>query len=302
MLYTLPQYILLFFIYGILGWCAEVAFAGFTTHELVNRGFLNGPVCPIYGFGMVAMLLVVGPWIKNVVVLFFVGMIITTGVELFGGLILYKIFHTRWWDYSNYKWNFHGLICPQFCLVWGVACVVVLRVIHPLIAAPVRMIPPLPLLIVDAVFLVGFVADVSVSAAEAIGLNKHLQQIDELRAAMRVTSDKLTTVIGGNAITADALLDEQKLQLTLAAMEGRDNAADLADQIKSLSARAGEMRAKGEKLLRQRFFGTGRLLRAFPDMKSSLHAESLDAILAHISALAAAAKKSASELKDKLVK
>lgn len=107
--YALLHTIFFFFVYAFLGWCVEVAYAAITTRELVNRGFLNGPICPIYGCGMTVMITVLGrftmpssdmAWYQNVLVAFFGGMVITTLVELVGGYILYKMFHTRWWDYS----------------------------------------------------------------------------------------------------------------------------------------------------------------------------------------------------------
>ena len=89
------QLLLYFVLYAFLGWCAEVAFAAVTTRQLVNRGFLNGPQCPIYGFGMVALLVVLGPWRQNLPAVFFGSMVLATLVELVGGWLLYRLFHTR---------------------------------------------------------------------------------------------------------------------------------------------------------------------------------------------------------------
>ena len=113
------QLLLYFFLYAFLGWCAEVAFAAVTTRQLVNRGFLNGPQCPIYGFGMVALLVVLGPWRQNLPAVFFGSMVLATLVELVGGWLLYRLFHTRWWDYTDQRWNLGGYICPKFSLLWG---------------------------------------------------------------------------------------------------------------------------------------------------------------------------------------
>ena len=121
-----------FFLYVCIGWGVEVVYAAIKEHKLVNRGFLCGPICPIYGCGMTVMIAVLGrftmpssdmAWYQNVLVAFFGGMVITTLVELVGGYILYKIFHTRWWDYSKYRFNLGGFICPQFSLLWGLGSV-----------------------------------------------------------------------------------------------------------------------------------------------------------------------------------
>lgn len=287
-----------FLIYAFLGWCAEVAFAAVTLHALVNRGFLNGPICPIYGCGMVCMLVLLGDAAASLPAVFFGGMVITTLVELIGGWALYQLFHTRWWDYSNFKWNLGGYICPQFTLLWGIGSVALVMGVHPVVARLVATVPALPLLVAGGICFVLLAADVALSAAAAVGLNRRLAEIDEMRAAIRKTSDALTTVIGTNAMTMDELLDEQKLQLMLARMEGRDNAAELRAQLTELAARARVERARVEQLARQQFFGMGRLLRAFPHMKAPSHTEAM-AILHEVSARMA---RTAGQLKERLTR
>ena len=290
-----------FFLYGCIGWGVEVVYAAIKEHKLVNRGFLCGPICPIYGFGMVGLVYSVSlipmpdSGSMSAAAIFFIGMILTTAIELVGGWALFKIYHIRWWDYSNMKFNLGGYICPQFSLLWGLGSVLMIKVVHPLLARCSSPMPFKAMLILDVVLFVFFIVDVCVSTAAAIGLNKYLREIDELRAKLRVTSDKLTTVLGTGAMTADTILDEQKLQLALAKLEGRENAAELKLE---MMLRANEMRAKlrdisGDKL------GTRRLLRAFPDMKSLTYAETLASTRAgvrRLNELALAAKTAAQEV------
>lgn len=286
-----------FFLYGCIGWGVEVVYAAIKERRLVNRGFLCGPICPIYGCGMVVLNWTVaalapsgeGKSVSTVAV-FFVGMVLTTAIELVGGWTLFKIYHIRWWDYSNMKFNIGGYICPQFSLLWGLGSVLMIKVVHPLLARGSSPMPFNIMLIVDVVLLVLFVVDVAASTAAAIGLNKYLREIDELRAKLRVTSDKLTTVLGTGAMTADTILDEQKLQLALAKLEGRENADVLRAE---LTIRAAALR---EKLTAAEHdhLGTRRLLRAFPDMKSLNYADTLAATRAamlRLRELTAAAKK-----------
>ena len=255
-----------FTIYSFLGWCSEVIFATVTTGKFVNRGFLNGPVCPIYGFGMIIVLFALTPLQHSILLLYLGGVILPSALELVGGWALYKLYHTRWWDYSMYRFNLGGFICPQFSLLWGLGSVLLMVVVHPLLSKPSAAIPTLVLIWLDVIFGGLFLADLIVSAIQAVGFSKQLARIDELRKAMRTTSDALTEVIGTSAMTMDTLLDEQKLQLTLAAMEGATNAAELRDQLRELAGKAGTLRDTTIRLSKQRFFGTGRLLRAFPDM------------------------------------
>ena len=312
-LYTFLHAVFFFFVYAFLGWCVEVAYAAITRRELVNRGFLNGPICPIYGCGMTVMIAVIGrftmpggdaPWYQNVLVAFFGGMLITTLIELIGGYILYKLFHTRWWDYSKFRFNLGGFICPQFSFLWGLGSVLLMVVVHPLLSKPSSSIPTIVLIWLDAILGIVFIVDVVISVIQAVGLSKQLARIDEMRKALRTTSDALTEVIGTSAMTMDTLLDEQKLQLTLAAMEGATNAAEMRTQLRELSNKARSMRDVTIHMSKQRFFGTGRLLLAFPDMVPDRKEafDSLRTVLNNVTARAKAAAKQAVETGKNAVK
>lgn len=297
--------VFLFFLYSFLGWCVEVAYAAITTRRLVNRGFLNGPVCPIYGCGMTVMIFLLGrfsipmpgaadPWYVRLIAVFFGGMIITTLTELVGGYLLYKLFHTRWWDYSSYRFNLGGFICPQFSLLWGIGSVILMLFVHPLLNGSSAHIPRQVLLGVDLTVGLLFAADLAASVVQAVGLGRQLARIDDVRAGLRRVSDALTGVIGTGAMTVDTLLDEQKLQLTLGAMEGRDNAAELGGQLRDLADKAREVRRASVQMSRQKFFGTGRLLRAFPDMVPDRR-EAMVALRAALSRAASAARQAVSD-------
>lgn len=295
-LYTVWQYIFFFFLYSMLGWISEVIFAALDTGKLVNRGFLNGPLCPIYGSGMVAILFLIGRWADNVFVVFFGGMLITTLVELIGGIILYRAFHTRWWDYSDQPFNLGGYICLKFSLMWGLGSILLVMVFHPLIEKPVLSIPETPLVVIDLVLLALFAVDLGLSIAAAIGLNKRMTQIEEARSAMRVLSDKLTEVVGTSALNADELLDEQKLQLALARMEGRDNMEQLRTEFEARAAEAtARYRAAVNQLEQNTRFGPGRLLKAFPRMKSRDHADTVARLRVRAGTLAQRARKAVKE-------
>ena len=95
--FSLYQTLAYFLIYSCLGWCLEVVYAAVTTGKLVNRGFLNGPVCPIYGFGMVIVLYALTPLVDNTLLLYLGGVILPSVLELVGGWALYKLYRTRWW-------------------------------------------------------------------------------------------------------------------------------------------------------------------------------------------------------------
>lgn len=120
---SLYQALWYFCIYAFLGWVVEVAFHALKLGKIINRGFLNGPVCPIYGFGMLAICLLMNvpaPGQEERVglpVLLATGMAFATTIELIGGWLLNTFFHARWWDYSEEPFQFHGYICLRFSVL-----------------------------------------------------------------------------------------------------------------------------------------------------------------------------------------
>ena len=139
--FSLYQILAYFLIYSCLGWCVEVIYAAVTTGELVNRGFLNGPVCPIYGFGMILVLFALTPLEHSVLLLYIGGVILPSALELVGGWALYKIYHTRWWDYHDMKFNIHGRICLETMLPFGLLGTFALYRINPFLMMLFHRIP-----------------------------------------------------------------------------------------------------------------------------------------------------------------
>ena len=226
--FSLYQILAYFLIYSCIGWCLEVVYAAVTTGQLVNRGFLNGPVCPIYGFGMIIVLFALTPLQHSILLLYIGGVILPSALELVGGWALYKLYRTRWWDYSDYPFNIGGYICLEFCLLWGVGTLVVMRIVHPVIANLVAMIPPLVGLILMCVLYAVYAADVVVTAIAASSLADTLDTMEKLGESIHAVSDAMTELLGTTALTADQKIDEGRLQLKLAAAEARNSAAGAA--------------------------------------------------------------------------
>ena len=225
--FSLYQTLAYFLIYSCLGWCLEVVYAAVTTGKLVNRGFLNGPVCPIYGFGMVIVLYALTPLVDNTLLLYLGGVILPSALELVGGWALYKLYRTRWWDYSDYPFNIGGYICLEFCLLWGVGTLVVMRIVHPIIAGLVAMVPTLVGVILMCILYAVYATDVVATAIAASTLADTLDTMEKLGDSIHAVSDAMTELLGTTARTADQKMDESRLQLKLAAAEARDNAPKL---------------------------------------------------------------------------
>ena len=133
--------ILYFFVYGFLGWCTEVIFAAFKQHRFVNRGFLNGPICPIYGVGVTLVIACLEAFQSNLLLLYISSVILVTVLEGVTGWAMDKLFHNKWWDYSKLPFNIGGYVCLLFSLIWGVACVFIVYFVHPLIHHVLSLIP-----------------------------------------------------------------------------------------------------------------------------------------------------------------
>ena len=240
--FSLYHVLAFFLIYSCTGWCLEVIFAAATTGQLVNRGFLNGPVCPIYGFGMVIVLFTLTPLQNSVLLLYIGGVILPSALELVGGWALYKLYHTRWWDYSDFPFNIGGYICLEFSLLWGVGTLVVMRIVHPVVAGLVDMIPPFVGFVVMCVLYAVYAADVVVTAFAASGLAKTLDAMEQLADSIHAVSDAMTQLLGTTTLNADQKLDEQRLQLKLAAAEARE----AAPKKRALRETLAAVRAKTE--------------------------------------------------------
>ena len=213
MLFSVYEIMLLFFIYSFLGWCVEVAFVAVTTGKVVNRGFLNGPVCPIYGCGMVGVLIILLPVKNNVWLLFLGGMIICSTVELFGGWILDKIFHMRWWDYSEKPFNIGGYICLPFSIMWGFAVVFAVKLVHTPIMFLVKKVPDIGKLVLIIFLVIIFTVDMIVTLKNLIGIKKSLGQLDLIAEELNNIGNQIKDVVGNSAIDMADKAEQAKDEL-----------------------------------------------------------------------------------------
>ncbi|XCP86732.1 hypothetical protein ABXS75_08055 [Roseburia hominis] len=201
-------FILYFFVYGFLGWCTEVAFAAWKTHHFVNRGFLNGPICPIYGIGVGIVVMFLTPYKSNLILLYITSIILVTALEWLTGFILEKIFHNKWWDYSDMPLNLNGYVCLLFSLIWGVACVLIVDFIHPLIHRVLAFIP-LPVTIpVMTILGIAMFADLYITASGILKMNKRLETMQQIANELHDISDRLGENIYRTTISAIEKQDE----------------------------------------------------------------------------------------------
>jgi len=148
-----------FMLYSFIGWAVEVAYAAYKEKRFVNKGFLAGPICPIYGFGAL-LILELDKFIKSGSLPFYMGIasavVFTTALEYITGYIMEKFLNIKAWDYSNEVLNLHGRICLKFSLFWGMLAYVQLTVLHPVLSMCVNAASQ-PIKQVIAVLLFGLV-------------------------------------------------------------------------------------------------------------------------------------------------
>ena len=192
MIREIEIYIMLFFIYSLAGWLIEMIPATIREKRFVDRGFLVGPYCPIYGCGVILITLLLQKYADDIVVTFFLSVIICGTLEYLTSYIMEKIFKARWWDYSNNKFNINGRICLETLVPFGIGGVLVLFVFNPFLEKIINLIPGLALHIVTGVLCVLFLIDCIVSFKIILNLKEMTKELKDNTAEI---SDKVKKII-----------------------------------------------------------------------------------------------------------
>lgn len=188
---------LMFFIYSFIGWVVEVVYYGITEEKFINRGFLAGPLCPVYGLGFYAAIWIFEPLSNNFFVIFFGMAAACTIVELIAGIILYHAFHMRWWDYSDYKLNFRGYICLRFYVYWGIAASLGIYVLHPMVKLFISNIHQYGKIGVLIFFTVLLLIDLITTVITIVGVRKKFETMEKVVSGTKAVSDIIGSQIYG---------------------------------------------------------------------------------------------------------
>lgn len=264
-----------FFVYGFFGWCSEVAFAAVKERKFVNRGFLNGPLCPIYGIGVTAIVTLMDAYMDNLLLLFLLSGILVTALEWVTGFLLEVLFHHKWWDYSKMPLNLNGYVCLPFSLLWGAACTLIVKYIHPLLWKLLSLIPLWLGIFLLGVLSAALAVDLYVTVTGILKLNKRLERLDEIAKELHRISDQMGENIYENMM--DGLEKQEK-----AKQKAEEKTAELREKAEELKAKTGDLKDRAEKLrekyaqLLENVSGTDkRIMKAFPKMQSRRHRERL---------------------------
>lgn len=168
-----------FIIYSFLGWCLESIYKTIIFKKATNSGFLYGPFCPMYGLGAILMISI-SSISNNIFVIFILGFIVFTIWEYIVGVILEKAFKTRYWDYSNSKFNIQGRICLKNSIYWGILGILLVFVIQPLIERFTNLIPKNILVYVNFILCLAIIVDAIITIYRIMFINKNISQIYEI--------------------------------------------------------------------------------------------------------------------------
>lgn len=204
--YTFIQWLLFFFIYCFVGWVWESCYVSAKNREWINRGFLHGPMLPIYGSGAIIVLLCTIGVRDQIVLTFLFGMIGATILEYVTGACMERLFRVRYWDYSHMPLNLKGYICLPVSLGWGVFSVLLVRVIHVPIENLVLQIPERIAEVVSVVCSSAFAVDFTLSFSEAMDLRDMLIRLSDSNEKIQRLQKRLEVV---SAFAEDGLMQYQ---------------------------------------------------------------------------------------------
>ncbi|MDF2821221.1 MAG: hypothetical protein K0R15_1662 [Clostridiales bacterium] len=251
--YSFYELLWFFAIYSFWGWCGEVIYKAASTGKFVNRGFLNGPICPIYGFGVVIVVVCLTPVKDNLIILFTTSIILTSTLEFITGYALEKVFNEKWWDYLQEPFNIKGYVCLKASLIWGVGCVLVMYVLHPLVMYFIIKLPEHLGIISLIIFFVLLAIDLNFTVSTLLKFKQRIHILSEIEVKITQVSE----TIGEN------LSDK-----VLATIKAKEN------HMQELE----ELRAKYKKLKRETHFVYNRITHAFPKLNSLKSKEFLEKI------------------------
>ena len=187
--FSFPLYFVLFIFYSVGGWvleeiyCTIIDTIKFHKLSIPNRGFLNGPLCPIYGVAAISMALALTPISHSYFLLFFVGMFVCDIVEYLTSFLMEKLFHARWWDYSNNLLNINGRICLWHSFMWGCLSIFFMKVVHPFVLSIFANFSHRAIMIAFVILLALFLYDLAMACVTTINIRSVQSKLYKIKAA-----------------------------------------------------------------------------------------------------------------------
>lgn len=201
-----------FSIYSFLGWVMESIVRTIAEKKIINTGFLKGPFCPIYGIGAIIIFTFLGQFENKPILLFFIAVIVLTIWEYLVGVLLEKIFHTKYWDYSDQKFNFQGRVCLVNSIYWGVLGVIFVKYIHPFIQSLVGMVDIKLLHYVISIITVVLIIDFITTIVKVKNIKMTLEKVEELNKEIKEKLKEIRNLSKETEENAEKVITTENIQ------------------------------------------------------------------------------------------
>lgn len=234
-LYNIYQWFIFFYIYCFLGWCIESTIVSVESKKLINRGFLSGPLLPIYGLGAVLVLFITLPFRDNLLAVYFVGMIGATILEYFTGWLMETIFKVKYWDYSYYKIQYKGRICLVCSLFWGVLSVLLTQVLHKPIERYVLLLNDRFVISIAIIITLVVIADTITSIKATIDINKLMERSEKALSEIKELKSEIELILNNAANQLYYIKDSNEVDFSEFTNKIKTSVDTLKDKIEGLS-------------------------------------------------------------------
>ena len=282
--YSLLQWMLFFYIYCFFGWIIESTYVSVCTGNWVNRGFMRGPVIPIYGTGAVIVLFAVIPFRTSPILVFIVGTVAASILEFVTGFVMERIYKVRYWDYSDKPFNLCGYICLFNSLCWGVLSILLIYLVHSWIEKGVLFLNDMVLLSIDSGISSLFIVDLFNSSTTAVVLKRMLANSQKLKDDLMNIHNKMiefNTAIANGKEKMDELKQMSLQELYISARDNMSNIASDKDspELQNLKNKLDLLKDKYYKRMLAEDKAKFKLLKNNPKAVSYKYKESLREIM-----------------------
>ena len=212
-----------FIIYSFMGWVMESIVRTIAEKKIINTGFLHGPICPIYGIGAIIMFTFLDVFKNNILLLFVISILVLTVWEYLVGVLLEKMFHTKYWDYSDHKFNFQGRVCLTNSICWGVLGVLFVKYIHPFMEGQIAKIDSNILYFVIGIISICVLVDAIVSITKLKTLKGTLDKIENLNKEIKEKLNDIKNLALEAEKTAEEVIAKENIQKLVEKLKKKRN-------------------------------------------------------------------------------
>lgn len=254
---NLQQLFVLFIVYSFMGWVGEVIYCSIPEKHFINRGFLHGPVCPVYGCGGLLVIFTLLPFKDTWIELFLAAMFVTSVLEYITSWLMEILFHNRWWDYSHYKFNINGRVCLLNSVIFGAAGTLALRFVHPLVSQLIKSLKTPYIEIISGIFAVVFLTDIILTVRTLSRFNQKLKELKEFSLTLK------------NKFKGETWFEHENIHAMFKSLRARAK-QEASPLIIAFIERLEVLNSKNRETLR--------ILKAFPNIKNHLYNDQIDHI------------------------